>query len=288
MTDEEMQEICDSFKTRIRNKDRITLEDDYQAKLKEIKEIGEFIITLSSHLCNKNIILPCALYCVPTQILDSLGLTVGSIVSCCEFGCIADANSLLRKYKDDIFFFLYLIVYSRYGREASYRHSEIIKKMEANVRKWLKNNLSNLYIGMVLKDISQFSEIKEAVIKYNMKSYFDKLTTRLNNFVHSNGIKYYNQDITRCESEELLKMINPLLVDMRYITVSFLFLLTLCYPILISSTEYITYLEFGLTPPAGSQYLVAKFIYDFFEENLHLIDESCIEYLRDNTSMIFD
>lgn len=44
-------------------------------------------------------------------VLTSCELTVGSIVSCCEFGCIADANTLLRKYRDDLFFYLYILVW---------------------------------------------------------------------------------------------------------------------------------------------------------------------------------
>ena len=35
-------------------------------------------------------------------------LTAGSIVACCESGCMADAFSLLRKYRDDLFFYLFV------------------------------------------------------------------------------------------------------------------------------------------------------------------------------------
>ena len=41
------------------------------------------------------------------MISTSCELTAGSIVSCCESGCIADAYSLLRKYRDDLFFYLH-------------------------------------------------------------------------------------------------------------------------------------------------------------------------------------
>ena len=42
-----------------------------------------------------------------------------------------------------------------------------------------------------------------------------------------------------------------------------------------------------MTPPEGSQYWVAPFITEFFRNNIELIDESCLEYLKDNTTMEF-
>ncbi len=76
--------------------------------------------------------------------------------------------------------------------------------------------------------------------------------------------------------------------DMRFITVTFLFLLTICSPLAIMSTDYTDFLDMRETPPEGSQYWVAPFVTDFFKSNLDLIDKSCIEYLKENTFMDFD
>ena len=98
-------------------------------------------------------------------------LTVGSIISCCESYCIADAYSLLRKYRDDCFFYLYVVVYDACNKSGS--KSTAMLKMQDNIERWINNDLDDLHIGTVLQAIGQSSQVKDAVQKYNLKSYFD-------------------------------------------------------------------------------------------------------------------
>lgn len=123
--------------------------------------------------------------------------------------------------------------------------------------------------------------------KYRLKSFFDRVGNRLNNYVHSNGVAYYNRSVIGYKSGELQSEMKMILDDMNFITVSFLFLLTLCSPITIMSTDYVDSLDLNIEPPEGSQYWVAPFIVDFYKKNLDLIDKSCIDYLRENTPMEF-
>lgn len=76
--------------------------------------------------------------------------------------------------------------------------------------------------------------------------------------------------------------------DMKYITVTFLFLLILCSPLSIMSTDYIDFLDFRENPPEDSQYWVAPFIEEFISKNINLIDENCHRYLKENTDMQFN
>ena len=220
------------------------------------------------------------------QLLNSVELTTGSIISCCKAGCIADANSLLRKFRDDLFFYLYIQVYDKILKvgEKCNKTSE----MENNIDSWMKNNLSNLQISAIMKAIGTAPGVHEAVEKYHLKTYFSEIGSRLNNYVHGNGISYYNMSITAYKPNELNQQLVQTLQDMKFITVSFVFLLTICSPLSIMSTDYTDYLDFNMTPPEGSQYWVAPFITQFFQENLDLIDKNCIEYLKNETCMSFD
>ena len=76
-----------------------------------------------------------------------------------------------------------------------------------------------------------------------------------------------------------------LLKDLRFITITFLFLLALCSPLSISSSDYVDRLDCNMTPPEGSEYWVAPFIAEFIKNNIELIDESCLNYLKENTLM---
>lgn len=106
--------------------------------------------------------------------------------------------------------------------------------------------------------------------------------------VHSNGASFYNQRAAAYAINDLQSQMDALLKDMRSITVTFLFLLTLCSPLSIMSTDHMDCLDCDMTPPDGSQYWVAPFISEFFKSNLDLIDESCMKYLQDNTLMEFE
>ena len=53
------------------------------------------------------------------------------------------------------------------------------------------------------------------------------------------------------------------------------------------ANDYLDYLEFNEIPPEGSQYWVAPFISDFLKKYISVLDENCINYLRERTYMEF-
>ncbi len=256
-----------------------------QRIIQGLKHIEEFLNCFEDLAFDRNLIICRKPIFSFNAILPSLVFTAGSIISCCESGCLADANTLLRKYRDDMFFYLYIVVYNENSFDQSAKST--IKEMENNIECWDKDGLADLSINLVLKTIASFPEMKNAIIKYKLKSFFDLLNVRLNNFVHSNGISYYNRSFDTYRINKFQKDLQMVLTDMQYTTVSFLFLLTLCSPITIMSTDYVDHLELNLDPPTDSQYWVAPFVEDFFKSNLDVIDRSCIDYLRENTPMIF-
>ena len=216
-----------------------------------------------------------------SRIATSLTLTMGSIISCCESACIADANTLLRKYRDDLFFYLFISTYN--GFDAN---SKEAKSLANQIIKWLNNDLTDLQIGQVLKAIAQVPQIKDAVEKYKLKKSFDAIGKALNNYVHSNGRSYYNQRYADyILNDKLIDEIRKIESNARYITVTFLLLLIICSPGSIMAEDYIDYLDCNETPPANSQYWVAPFIEQFVKQNISLIDPNCLEYLRENTEM---
>ena len=143
-------------------------------KLKEIElflnEFGCLSVDRPFIICRNNHILSLQM------VLLSLEFTAGSIISCCEFGCLADANTLLRKYRDDIFFYLYIVIYDRNKFEESV--ADKIVEMENNIESWINNNLIDLHIGDVLKTIAFFPEMHSVIKKYRLKSFIDRVGNR--------------------------------------------------------------------------------------------------------------
>ena len=215
------------------------------------------------------------------RVLISAELTMGSIINCCEAACIADANTLLRKYRDDLFFYLYVTVYNE-DKKIEGSNKEI-SKMEGKVSEWLDNGLKDLSIGTVLKAIKSSSVLIESVTKFELKQAFEKIGLKLNNYVHSNGYNYYNMSFN--EYDDYAKIMESLVNDAKFITVSFLFLLILCVPSSIMATDFTDYLDMGICSTADSQYLVAPFVEEFLYSHISMIDEKCLAYLKDRTSM---
>ncbi len=218
------------------------------------------------------------------SIILSAEYTMGSIADCCRVACIADANTLLRKYRDDLFFYIYILIYDKNRRVDEPNEKDII---ESNVEKWLQNGLRNLNISEVLKSIGMSKQLMDVVKKYNLQDSFNAVSERLNNYVHSNGYQFYNKSFAAYKEGELLSRLTDILTDAKYITTTFLFLVVLCSPLYVMATDYVDYLDCGDQPPLGSQYWVAPFVIEFLKQNVSLIDGNCYNYLKANTSMEF-
>ena len=268
------------------NQEMIAQDLECQKIIAEMHAVEKFLSDFGFLSFGRDFVL-CGKYTFSLQMVSTaFELTAGSMISCCESGCIADAYSLTRKYRDDLFFYLYIVVYDSCNKLDG--KSQETDQMEANIERWINNNLDDLHIGTVLQAIGQSSRVRNAVQKYNLKSYFDTLNKRLNDYVHSNGLAFYNRNVNTYQGKTLQKQLQSLMTDMRSITITFLFLLTLCAPLSIMSTDYVDCLDCNMTPPDGSQYWVAPFVTAFFKRNIDLIDESCMKCLHDNTLMEFE
>ena len=139
-----------------------------------------------------------------------------------------------------------------------------------------------MHIGSVLKCIASHPSARKAVKDFRLKDSFDKLTDKLNNYVHSNGYRFYNESYNRLDMKHKIKEECKEFGEAAiFITISFLFLVVLIHPLLIMSYDYTDYLEVGDTP----QYWVAPFVSDFLSNHKNVLDDRCDSYLREKTGM---
>lgn len=251
----------------------------------QIYSIKNFIDDLSCLLSDRDYIR-CKEYVFSFQnIFLSMELTIENIIECCKSFCISDANTLLRKYRDDLFFMLYICIYDSIKYT---KNSKQIDRMENNIEMWLKNNLCDLNINEILKQIGSSVRLRDTIIKYNMQEKFKEIGIKLNNYVHGNGFAFYNKNAIFCNKNDVICQLKEINKHIRYITIVFLFLFIITVPQHITSTDYLDYLENNHTPPDGMEYLVAPFIEQFINENIGLIDKDGIEYLKEMTNLIWN
>lgn len=219
------------------------------------------------------------------QIFDSVSRTVESIRYCCLNASFADAYSLLRKYRDDVFYYIYMLTVGEKTDFMKFVELKDLGKDERNIYDWVRNQQNDVYIGAIFKAIAS-SGAGEAIRKYKLKDSFDKLAIKLNNYVHSNGQSYYNFSYQRMDAySDVAKYCKEFGEAITYITMTFLMILVLIRPSLIMSEDYIDYLDCGDTPPDGSQYWVAPFVSEFISRHKGILDEKFDEYLKSITGM---
>ncbi|MBD5089618.1 MAG: hypothetical protein HDT30_12570 [Clostridiales bacterium] len=219
-------------------------------------------------------------------ILDSTTRTMESIRYCCMNANFADAYSLLRKYRDDLFYYVYLFTVADNSDFTQYVDVQQLNEDEKNIWDWVHNRQKDLHIGSVLKCIASHPSARKAVQEFRLKDSFDKLADKLNNYVHSNGHLFYNESYNRLVTKHKIKKECKEFGEAAvFITISFLFLVVLINPLLIMSYDYTDYLEVGDTPPDGSQYWVAPFVSEFLNNHKNVLDDRCDSYLREKTRM---
>lgn len=157
------------------------------------------------------------------RIISSVSKTLESIRYCLINVNVADMYTLLRKCRDDLFFFILVKILDE--DKVSTNDKE---KMKSKIEEWEKNQLKDLNICDVLKHIGQYGPIAAAIKKYGMREEFDNMGNVLNNYVHSNGMIYYNQlydkynDVFYKNSKNVLKgILDDFAHTMNYLFVSF-------------------------------------------------------------------
>jgi hypothetical protein len=265
-----------------RNTIDIALNKHCNKLISEIEDIRDFFEDYSFH--ERPIVSYTAGKTMPfnlgrDRILFSIEQTLGSFQSVCGLGNFSDAHILMRKLRDDLFFYLFTTVTSIGGKPIKVKEIEL----------WMSNALSNLHFSDVLKRIANSPSLIEPIKHYKLQETFADIGAKLNNFTHGNGIDFYNMRYSHYQSpgdDKLQNICEFLGHALNHVVVTFIFLETLCNPLSIASSDYVDHLDMGMTPPDNSQYWVAPYIKDFFERKKGFLDDNCITYLREN--MIYD
>lgn len=268
------------------NKHFFAMSCEWQKVLREFESAKHFIDSLGFLAFGKDMGIirsACGLQPVHiNQILQSAAQTIQSMIACAECGNIADVYVLLRKLRDDLFFYLYVIVACRNNDILS---EDNLSKQETYIDAWIKNRLSRLNISEIIKDITGSGECVELVEKFRLKDELKQIGCTLNNYTHGNGNLYYNRLYTHYKDDEICNISAELIYMLSYILITFLFLLVLLSPVTIMASDYLDALDFSMIPEENSQYWVAPFVVEFIEKHKDLLGETSLEYLRTVTQM---
>ncbi|QSX06648.1 hypothetical protein JYG23_04115 [Sedimentibacter sp. zth1] len=90
-----------------------------------------------------------------TELLNSIVVTLESIQLCIGHGNLSDAYTLLRKYRDDSFLFLYFLEIIN-----NFDITSPNTKEQEHFYNWCHNNLNHLTIGKIFQYLIKNKDIK--------------------------------------------------------------------------------------------------------------------------------
>lgn len=251
------------------------------------------------------------IYTLGTELIESSTQTLRSIKLCCSFGRFSDANTLIRKLRDDLIQFVYILniigirkpFTEESTKELKFNNSEefvnsilnlnfndTLSDDEKAVTAWFDNSVSDLQntikkklgIDNYMKVLRQNDKINQILNDYNLQEYWEGLRRRLNNYVHNNGSNYSKHNIISANDKNLSTHLNNINIRTTYISSFFLVLILMIDSSLFSSTDYIDHLECDLQPPEDSQYFIANFIQEFIDNKIPKMHPELKQYLKDN------
>lgn len=299
-------------------KTKLSSLDCYASFLKVMKYNEEFIDNLVEQVFDKPVI------CISsnkTYIIDILFLrtamrTLNSISVCCSYGCLADSNVLVRKYRDDLFQYLFIIevLNNRKGltndeisemfpgemdADKLFTLVELTQKIivggsrkdknDKAVDAWFDDKVlkgefrKELSIENYLNYLKQNPDIQRCILEHGLDDIWEKIRHRLNNYTHANGKKFIEHNLLEyLSADEIKNCYSEISEEISFITSTFLVLLILIKPEFIMSSDYIDNIDMGFEPPEDSQYWVAPFIKEYIDNNITKLHPELKSFLHSN------
>lgn len=243
--------------------------------------------------------------------------TLSNITVCAINGNFSDTFVLVRKLRDDLFQYLFLlyVLSNRSGfseftkeeledfnmeEESSFldMFDKLLKVLVSGERKNALKHSVDLWFDNIIEkdeyskerklfDASKYVEMlkRDELVKecfdLFLSKYWKKNNRLLNNYVHANGIKYILSNQPSNTYNQRVEHLNAVSSAISEIVSMFLAVVILIKPSFIMSDDYVSHLDVGLEPPEDSQYWIAPCIQDFLNTHINLIDPKLKDFLRE-------
>src|SRR5690242_17645202 len=171
-------------------------------------------------------------YTLNTALIDSSAQTLKSIKLCCSIGSFSDANTLIRKLRDDLIQYVYILniisLRKPFLEESiadlktdnpeefvssilNLQFNNRLTEDEQAVVAWFNNSVTDsqrpirkkLEFENYMKVLKQNDHINHILIEYNLQEYWETLRKRLNGYVHNNGTSFASHNIVTATDKNL-------------------------------------------------------------------------------------
>lgn len=215
---------------------------------------------------------------IDSYVFSSIQGTLTSIRTILRDGRINDAYALLRKYYDSAIITIYSNLYLE-------EHCSIENLVVQQIDSWLtgKDRLPEYRVmSEYIRKSPRVSTITQILFADDR---YKRLRDRCNDHTHYNFYHNVLLNDPHIYLRNRRKALNEFAGDVRDVVilhVSYLFFAKQHY---MASSDYLDYLECGLTPEPDSQYWVAPFVQEMFDEVVAQHRPDIAATIKDHTSM---
>ena len=213
-----------------------------------------------------------------THVFTSVKGTLDSIKLVLNNGRINDAYALLRKYYDSTIINVYTNLYIE-------ENSTIEKYIVDEIQNWIKGTGKLPEYSVMSEYIRNSERLKAITELITINKNYKNIRQRCNDHMHYN---YYHNIIyndNQVYLENRVKYLGVFSKDLKAVFIqhfAYFFYLLDHY---MMSTNYVDYLDEGMAPPENSQYWVASFIQDAFDNWIKPNRPDIAEAILANTMM---
>lgn len=284
--------------------------------LDKIEETIELLDLLFDNASTKAKVRICTSndYLMYGQPLLSAISTLQSIAFCLNASHISDAETLTRKYRDDLIQYLFILEtmnltnglseqelqeYFDKGYDGILQGIETLYKIYKNGKRkserdkaidaWYDNSLKESKEKNYRREFFDASKYihylkKNKQINTLFENYINKCwcdcNRKLNNYVHTNGIDYIQRNLPQFIGNRIEQYANGIVDLIIDITSMILCIYILIDPSCIQSSDFLDFMDAGMQPPKDCQYWVAGIAQSFINNYVDKIEKGLKEFLK--------
>lgn len=265
-----------------------------------LEGLGDRTFTMPDILIDKQ-----RFFFISAGFFESIDNTLKSILVCCKMGNFTDANVLLRKYRDNLFQWLFIISLNEELKDHTLDidnckvefKGDSLKLLKSLLQLWFRNDKIERAHKRKYFDIQPYIEFiiknepSKTCYERFLKFIMVNLDTELNDYTHGNGkmfIQFNNSNYNRSNQNSIL--VSEISERLEKVTACFLSLLIMTKSSFLMSSDYSDYHEVNLEPPENCQYWISPIFQLYIDKYLLKLHPDLKEYLSKNNPqcMIID
>lgn len=213
-----------------------------------------------------------------SYLLSSVKGTIESIKTLLINGRLNDAYSLTRKYHDSVIINIYADLYLE-------DNFSIENMVVQQINNWLQGKEKLPEYKIMNNYLSNHKKLQSINKLLLHEKYYTHLRQRLNDHTHYNFFQYMMFNDNEIHNPKRIETLGQMSNDVRDIFIKhFIWLFTIKGHYMMSS-DYVDYLDYGETPPEDSQYDVANFVQEVFDDIIKIHREDLAIELKNSTCM---